>query len=147
MEASQTIGRDTSRVQYIRMDRSVRDAVRLLSRPDVDALVVIDGRRDDDGAIIGIITERDVFRAMAAGGLDVLDGLVWMLVKTEIVSVDVTLSPANRLEQFCAHKTDHIAIMDGFALRSVESIWDCVAHGSTGTVSSRSVRDPEDRRP
>lgn len=120
-------GSDASRVQYIRMNRPVREAVRILSRPDVDALVVIDGNSESDGALIGILTERDIFRAIASGGLEVLDGLVWMLAKDDVVSVDVTASPADRLKQFCAHKTDHVALMDGFALRSVQSIWDCVA--------------------
>ncbi|NEU12673.1 CBS domain-containing protein [Methylobacterium sp. BTF04] len=126
MGASQKIGSDASRVQYIRMNRPVRDAVRLLSRPDVDALVIIDGDREADGIIIGIVTERDVFRAMADGGLEVLDGLVWMLAKNDFISMDVSQSPESRLKQFCTHKTDHIAIMDGFALKSVQSIWDCV---------------------
>lgn len=131
---SQKIGSDASRVQYIRMNRPVRDAVRLLSRPDVDALVIIDGDREADGIIIGIITERDVFRAMASGGLEVLDGLVWMLAKSDFLSMDVSESPSNRLKQFCTHKTDHIAIMDGFALRSVQSIWDCVTDAPVGSA-------------
>lgn len=126
MGISQTIGGATSRVQYIRMNRPVREAVRLLSGPEVDALVVIDGDRDADGAILGILTERDIFRAMAAGGLEILDGLVWMLAKDDFVAVDVSVSPENRLKQFCAHKVDYVAIMDGFSLRAVQSVWDCI---------------------
>ncbi len=126
MGLSQTISGATSRVQYIRMNRPVREAVRLLSGPDVDALVVIDGHRSEDGAILGIVTERDIFRAMAQGGLEVLDGLVWMLAKDDFIAVDVSVSPENRLKQFCAHKVDYVAIMDGFSLQGVQSVWDCI---------------------
>lgn len=135
MDISRTIGRNASRVQYIRMNRPVREAVRLLSHPDIDALVVIDGKREEDGVIIGILTERDIFRAIAARGLDVLDGLVWMIAKDDFVSVDASASPASRLQQFCAHKTDHIAIMDGFALHSIQSIWDCAAAAPAETAA------------
>lgn len=135
MGLSQPLGGTTSRVQYIRMNRPIREAVRLLSGPDVDALVVIDGNRSEDGVILGIITERDIFRAMASGGLDVLDGLVWMLAKDDFISVDVSVSPENRLKKFCAHKADYVAIMDGFTLRAVQSIWDCI-----GDAPAKGVR-------
>jgi len=122
---------DTTRhrttLQYIRMDRSVRDAVRLLAQPGTDALVVIDGRREGEGAIIGLVTERDVFRALTVRGLDTLDALVWTLAKDDFATVAVEAGPAERLAAFCAHRTDQIAVMDGFALRSVQSIWDCLA--------------------
>ncbi|GJE16059.1 hypothetical protein AIGOOFII_0761 [Methylobacterium marchantiae] len=126
MAASQPTGQGGAGLQYIRMDRSVREALRQLRSPDVDALVVIDGDRPTDGAIIGIITERDIFRAMAARGLEALDNLVWMLAKEDFVSVDVGMSGTDRLKQFCAHKTDHLAVTDGFVLTSVQSIWSCV---------------------
>jgi CBS domain-containing protein len=135
-----TVGLQTrstpSRVRSIRMDRSVREAVRMLSEPDVDALVVVDGAGDDSGAFIGILTEHEIFRAMAEQGLDALDRLVWMLITDDFVSVDVRTTSADRLQTFCAHKTNHIAIMDGLSLHSVQSIWDCVAtdSGRTGAA-------------
>lgn len=126
MAASQHTGVGGSRLQYIRMDRSARDALRLLSTPGTEALVVIDGDRATEGAIIGIVTEREIFRAMALRGIEALDSLVWMLAKEDFVSVDVGVSEADRLKQFCAHKADHIAVTDGFVLHSVQSIWNCV---------------------
>lgn len=126
MEASQRTGDRAGRMHYIRMDRSARDALRLLRSPGVDALVVIDGDRPTDGAIIGIITEREIFRAMAARGLEALDNLVWMLAKEDFTSVDIGMSGHDRLKQFCAHKTDHIAVTDGFVLTSVQNIWNCL---------------------
>ncbi|MDO9426198.1 MAG: CBS domain-containing protein [Methylobacterium sp.] len=126
MENSDASGRGAA-LHYIRADRTVRDAVRLLSRPGSDALVVIDGRPDSDGAIVGLLTERDIFRALTAGGLEVLDALVWTLARADFAAVDVGLAPQERLAAFCRHRTEHLAVMDGFALRSVESIWDCLA--------------------
>lgn len=114
-------------LQYIRMDRSVRDAVRLLAQPGTDALVVIDGHRPGEGAIVGLLTERDIFQALTARGFDTLDAQVWTLAQQDFVTVDVRSAPAERLATFCAHRTDRIAVTDGFALRSIQTIWDCLA--------------------
>ena len=127
MSASQKPGSEASRVRYIRMNRSVREAMRVLSASDVDALIVVDGACDETGSFIGILTEREIFRAMTDGGSEVLDSLVWMLTTPEFVTADVRTPPADRLQLFCEHKTNHIAIMDGLSLHSVQSIWDCLA--------------------
>jgi CBS domain-containing protein len=119
--------RSGAALHYIRMDRTVRDAVRLLAQPGTDALVVIDGRREGEGAIVGLVTERDVFRAIAARGLDTLDALVWTLAQEDFATVEVGAGPTERLAAFCAHRTDRIAVTDGFALRSIQTIWDCLA--------------------
>lgn len=138
MPSCQPTGNHVSRLHYIRMDRSVRDALNVLRDPGIDALVVIDGDRPTDGAIIGIVTEREIFRAMASRGLEVLDNLVWMLAKEDFTSVDVNTPNADRLERFCAHKTDHIAVTDGFVLTSIQSIWSCVDDISGSSRSAHS---------
>ncbi|KQO66358.1 hypothetical protein ASG51_21415 [Methylobacterium sp. Leaf465] len=134
MSARQKLGSEASRVRYIRMDRSVREAIRLLAAPDVDALIVVDGPCDDTGSFIGILSDREIFRVMAREGLETLDSLVWMLTTPEFVSADVRTPLADRLQLFCTHKTNHIAIMNGMCLHSIQSIWDCVvdaSHAST----------------
>ena len=136
MPEGQQARSDGARVRTIRMHHSVRDAIRILSQPDVDAVIVVDGEREDSGGFIGILTEREIFRAMADQGLDVLDHLVWTLTTGEFASVDIQATPADRLQAFCAHKVNHLAIMDGLCLHAVESIWDCVAQGSGGAMSS-----------
>lgn len=128
-----------SRVRAIRMDRPVREAIQILSEPEIDALIVVEGAPDDPGAFLGILTERDIFKAMAERGLDVLDHLVWMLTTGDVVSVDVRASQADRIQAFCAHKTNHIAIMDGLCLHAVESIWDCVSSTSNPEASGRAA--------
>ena len=52
--------------------------------------------RDDTGGFIGILTEREIFNAMADRGLETLDNLVWMLTTREFVAVDVRTTPADR---------------------------------------------------
>ncbi|WP_244478341.1 CBS domain-containing protein [Methylobacterium sp. Leaf113] len=138
-ELRQTPISPDSRVRAIRMDRSVREAVQTLSLPDVDALIVVDGRCENTGSFMGLLTERDIFQAMADQGLEVLDSLVWMLTAPDVVSVDIRTPPADRLQVFCTHKTNHIAIMDGFALHSVQSIWDCVAAVPPSATASAEV--------
>ncbi|MHC2021176.1 CBS domain-containing protein [Methylobacterium sp. CM6247] len=138
MPARQQTSTVASRLNYIRMDRSVRDALNMLQNPGVDALVVIDGVPLADGAIVGIITEREIFRAMASRGLEVLDNLVWMLAKQDFASADVSTSNADRLKLFCAYQTDHIAVTDGFVLTSIQSIWSCVDAMTDRSTSAHS---------
>lgn len=136
MPDCQQVSSAGARVRTMRMNHSVREAVQILSDPEVDAVIVVDGAREDSGCFIGILTEREIFRAMAEQGLDVLDHLIWTLTTGEFASVDVHATPADRLHAFCAHKVNHLAIMDGLSLHSVQSIWECVSQNPSSAGTS-----------
>ena len=62
-----------TRIITIRMRESVAMAVTLMSRENVHALVVKDVCRTEGNVVVGIVSERDVARGLAAHGVAVLN--------------------------------------------------------------------------
>ena len=126
MPARQQTGTVASRLNYIRMDRSVRDALNMLQNPGVDALVVIDGAPLTDGAIVGIITERDILRASAAtrGPLEFLS------VRERMTRCPVVAAPQHEVSDVMCVMTErrirHVPVVEGGSLIGIISIGDTV---------------------
>ncbi|GEP08160.1 CBS domain-containing protein [Methylobacterium gnaphalii] len=120
--------RDAAGVPRIHMDGSVGDAARLLARSGTGVLLVVDGH-GPEATVVGLLTERDIFRALSARGPDVYGHCVWLITEHDFPAIDVTASPRDRLKAFCDRKVDHIALMDGFRVSGVLSIWDCAGAG------------------
>jgi CBS domain-containing protein len=110
------------------MDSSVGDAARLLSKSGTGALLVVDGN-DLEAAVVGLLTERDIFRALSARGPDVYGHCVWVITEHDFPSVDIAASPRDRMKAFCDKQVDYIALMDGFRVSGILSIWDCAGAG------------------
>ena len=98
--------------------------MRLLSGPGDEALLVLDTARD--GAVVGLLTQRDIFRAIADDGPEVVDKCVWLITPHDFVSVHADANTEDALRRFCERKVDHIAVMDGVRVVSILNIWDCV---------------------
>ncbi|GJE26377.1 CBS domain-containing protein [Methylobacterium organophilum] len=111
-------------VPRIQADRSVEEAAQLLTRSGSSAVVVVEGS-GDDAAILGLLTERDIFRAVAAEGPDIYNGCVWRITRHDYASLDIRSSDEDRVRMFCERQVDHIALVDGLRLDSVLSLWDC----------------------
>jgi CBS domain-containing protein len=111
-----------SAVATIRGDATVADAVWELSRHHVGALVV----STDGQTIDGIVSERDVVRAMSARG----EGIVHELVSSIMSSTVTTCSPGDETESLMRTMTDrrirHVPVTDGGRLCGIVSIGDVV---------------------
>ena len=64
-------------------DRSLAEATQLLSRERIGALVI----RNKNGDMIGILSERDIVRAIAKDGAAVIDRTVSTVMTREVVCV------------------------------------------------------------
>ncbi|GJE54800.1 MULTISPECIES: CBS domain-containing protein [Methylobacterium] len=118
----------------IHRDSSVGEAARRLSQSGAGALLVVDGHAAD-AAVVGLLTERDIFRALATRGSDIYGHCVWVIAEHDFPAIDVTASPGDRMRAFCDHKVDHIALMDGFRVSAILSIWDCA--GAADAAAAR----------
>jgi CBS domain-containing protein len=111
-----------SAVATIRGDATVADAVWELARHHVGALVV----STDGQTIDGIVSERDVVRAMSARG----EGVVHELVSSIMSSTVTTCSPEDEAESLMRTMTDrrirHVPVTDGGRLCGIVSIGDVV---------------------
>ena len=100
---------------------TVEELLGLLSRHNVGALPVVDG-----GALVGIVSERDVVRRLHDRGRDLLDATV-----AELMTVDVvTCSPQDRAADLARIMTErrirHLPVCDGSGLIGIVSIGDLV---------------------
>jgi len=113
-----------SDVARIATTGTVAEAVALLRERNIGALVVTDG-----GAVAGMLSERDVVRALAASGSspgDLLDRPVAELMTPAVT----TCGPRATADELMAMMTDrrvrHIPVMDGDELVGIVSIGDVV---------------------
>ncbi|KQT46691.1 histidine kinase [Methylobacterium sp. Leaf456] len=125
---------DSARIRTIHRDRSVAEAMQALAEPGLGALVVVEGP-GADAPVIGLLTQRDIFRAVAAEGPDVYGRSVWLITDHDFPAVDVGASAQERLRAFCDRQVDHIALMESCRVSAILSIWDCATERAAGVVS------------
>ena len=122
MRISDVIGSKSSKdVITISPDATVRDLIRLLAEHNVGALIV----SGDDGAVDGIVSERDVVRHLLDSD-EILDGAV-----SAIMTVDVaTAEPTTSLDEMRALMTErrirHVPVLSDGRLTGIVSIGDVV---------------------
>lgn len=102
----------------IGLEATVADAAETLVEDGVGSLGVVDGRR-----LVGIITERDVVRAIAAGS-DPEEELIgdWMSDAPDTFSPDVEVSEAASWLLEVGYR--HMPVMEGGELLGIVSIRD-----------------------
>ncbi|SFK94268.1 CBS domain-containing protein [Methylorubrum salsuginis] len=125
---------ETARIRTIHRDRPVAEAMQALAEPGIGALVVVEGF-GADAPVLGLLTQRDIFRAVAAEGPDVYGRCVWLITDHDFPAVDVGASAQERLRAFCDRQVDHIALMESCRVSAILSIWDCATERAAGVVS------------
>jgi CBS domain-containing protein len=110
-----------SMVVTIEPDRTVLDAVRTLVDHNIGAVVVV-----EDGAPVGILSERDILR-LTSKGPEQLDGILIADVMTrEVVFAGESDSLPDAMETMTLHRIRHLPVTRGEALAGIVSIGDVV---------------------
>jgi CBS domain-containing protein len=103
-------------------DATLQDAARELHDKRVGALVVLDA----DGAVVGVLSERDIVREVAARGALGLGERVGAIMSRNVV----TAAPEESVDEGLARMTDrrirHLPVVSGGRLIGVVSIGDLV---------------------
>jgi CBS domain-containing protein len=104
--------------------RTLSEACAIMSEKGIGALVVTSA----DGGILGILSERDIIRALARQGQGVLDHAVskFMTAKVVMATEDTTVTEA--MEQMTEGRFRHMPIMQDGRLAGLISIGDVVKH-------------------
>jgi CBS domain-containing protein len=110
-----------SDVATIRADAPVAAAVAELRRWNVGALVVT----GESGPVEGIVSERDVVRAIA-DGLQALEQPVGAIMSTEVVTCDRHATVEELMRLMTDKRIRHVPIVEGGALVGIVSIGDVV---------------------
>jgi len=102
-------------------DLSISDVVQLLANRRIGAVVVTDGANH----IVGIVSERDVVRALARG-VGSIDGTVSSIMTAKVV----TCTDRNTINEVMARMTEgrfrHLPVVDEGQLAGIVSIGDVV---------------------
>jgi len=119
----ETILRNKGRqVATIRADMSVTDAVDMLRRHGVGALVV-----SDDGARVdGMLSERDIVFALARHGADFLDFPVADVMTRTVVTCTPEDSVAELMAEMTNRRIRHFPVVRNDRLCGIVSIGDLV---------------------
>lgn len=111
-------GRD---VTTVTPDASIADAVALLNEHNVGALVVSAG----DGAVDGIVSERDIVRALGQSP-DVLDRRVSELMVRDVATCHGRANTEDLMNTMTAGRFRHVPIVEDGRLCGIVSIGDVV---------------------
>lgn len=122
MLADQILQRKGRDVTTVGPDTTVREAAQALAVANVGALVV-----SPDGAmLLGILSERDIVRRLAAEGPALLDQPVSALMETEIHTCTGSDHVDQLMHLMTEHRIRHLPVVDDGALVGIISIGDVV---------------------
>jgi CBS domain-containing protein len=114
-------GRD---VVNIEPNATLADAVKLLAEKRIGAVVILGA----DRRIVGILSERDIVRALAENGRDALDGPVSAAMTRKVSTCHERETISTIMERMTIGKFRHIPVADQGRLVGIVSIGDVVKH-------------------
>jgi CBS domain-containing protein len=114
-------GRD---VVTIEPGASLAEAIRVLAEKRIGAALILGA----DRRIAGIISERDIVRALAERGAAVLGEPVSQTMTRKVETCNATETVATIMERMTAGKFRHMPVVDQGRLVGVVSIGDIVKH-------------------
>jgi CBS domain-containing protein len=103
---------------------SLAEAVRLLAEKRIGAALILGA----DHRIVGIISERDVVRALAEGGAAALDQPVSRTMTRKVETCNERDTVSSIMERMTTGKFRHMPVVDQGRLVGVVSIGDIVKH-------------------
>jgi CBS domain-containing protein len=109
-------------VATISQERSVTDALAILKERGVGALVVTGPK----APLVGILSERDIVRALATQGVDAMQAKVADLMTREVRVCDEETTMANLMGLMTEHHIRHVPVVNDKALVGLVSIGDVV---------------------
>lgn len=135
MKISEVLEMKGTDVISVESDGSVREALDALRENDIGALVVV----GTSGAMTGLVSERDIVRAISREGADVLEEPVASLMNATVP----TCEPPDTVRQVLALMTEkrerHIPVVENGELRGIVSIGDAVKYRLDETMKEADV--------
>lgn len=109
-------------VKTVVPQQSVAEVVEALRERDIGALVVV----DDQGGVVGIVSERDVVRRIAQVGADVLDLRVEDVMTAPVHTCTPSATTDELMEEMTERRIRHLPVCEGDHLVGIVSIGDIV---------------------
>lgn len=118
--------------------RTLREAIEVLAERGVGALVVT----GVDGALLGIVSERDLVRELAKDGARMLDNTVARIMTSQVKTCTPFDTVDDVMEMMTAGRFRHVPVMESGKLAGLVSIGDVVKHQLAAFASEhQAMRD------
>ncbi len=128
-------GRD---VQTVAPHHTLAEAARILAARRIGAAVVT----GDDGAVVGILSERDIVRAVSESGADGLNEPVSHRMTAKVTTCAEAMSIESAMELMTAGKFRHLPVVENGKLSGIISIGDVVKrHIEKIEAETQAMRD------
>jgi CBS domain-containing protein len=111
-------------VVTVEPERTLSETARLLDEKRIGAVVVSDA----DHPVLGIISERDIARAVAQRGAAVLDEPVSQHMTAKVITCTRSFTTKDLMELMTHRRIRHVPVVEGGRLNGIVSIGDIVKH-------------------
>jgi len=109
-------------VATIRPEATIADAVEMLKQERVGALVV----SDDGGEVAGVLSERDIVRALGRFGEDLLSRPVDEIMTRNVITCEPGDTVGELMSEMTNRRIRHLPVVVEGRLRGIVSIGDVV---------------------
>ena len=123
MNIGKYLGSHQSMVISCRPEDSVKSAATLLSSNKIGAMPVL----DENGRLVGLLSERDIVRVFAQNSVQVMTMLVGELMSRNPVTCNIEDGMERAMQLMNRHRFRHLPVMDGDNLFGMLSIRDALA--------------------
>jgi len=118
--------------------RTLQEAARMLAEHKIGALIITGA----DGSLKGILSERDIVRAVAAGGAGALGESVAAHMTSEVITCEEADLIGDVMEEMTRGRFRHLPVLREGRLAGMISIGDVVKQRiADSEAESRSLRD------
>lgn len=138
MNVAQILGNKGRDVVSVQPHRTLAETIRTLGERRIGAVVVTGA----DGNLLGILSERDVIRAMAEGGAAALEHPVSRVMTGKVVTCRNETSVDELMEIMTVGRFRHVPVVENNRIIGIVSIGDVVKHRVAEIeAESRAMRD------
>ncbi len=138
MSVSRILAEKGHDVQTILPHRTLAEAAAILSERKIGAAVVTGA----DGTVLGILSERDIVRALAQSGAQALDEPVSRRMTAKVTTCSAAMSIESAMEVMTTGKFRHLPVVQDGRLAGIISIGDVVKrHIEKIEAETRAMRD------
>ena len=124
MTVARILGDKGTAIFSIGPDGSLADAARTLSERRIGAVIIT----APDGSLAGILSERDIVRAIATNGAGALNDTVGQHMTREVVTCGRAISIDQVMAMMTNGKFRHVPVVEDNKIVGVISIGDVVKH-------------------
>jgi len=105
-------------------DRTLHQAAQLMAQQGIGAVIVM----GSTGDIVGIVSERDIMRAIAESGAAALEHRVSSHMTKNVVTTNMAASAVSVMQRMTAGRFRHMPIVENGRLSGIVSIGDLIKH-------------------